>query len=218
MSRYHNSYHQKLDIMSPMELDSIHLKMIDLLRADARISMAALATQLGISRANAYARFEALTSNGVIEGFHARINPTAVGHSVSALVFLHLRQSQWADFRSRLDTVPELEYFAVTTGEYDAMLLLRATDVAAIHQLVAMKISQWPSVRASQTIFLMDEAFSAAPLSERALVEATEKFGAQPLGMMRYVQTPARQSAVAPAAKPAARANRSAASRGTTAK
>lgn len=188
-----------------MELDAIHLKMLDCLSADARISMATLAAQLGISRANAYARFEALTSNGVIEGFHARINPIAVGHSVAALVFLHLRQSQWADFRSRLDTVPELEYFAVTTGEYDAMLLLRATDVAAIHQLVAMKISQWPSVRASQTIFLMDEAFPNAPLSERALNKTAEQFGAQPLGMTRYVQTPARQGAIAPAAKGAAK-------------
>ena len=47
------------------ELDRIDLKMLEVLRQDGRISIAALAQRVGISRANAYMRFEALRSGGV---------------------------------------------------------------------------------------------------------------------------------------------------------
>ena len=36
-----------------MELDETHLQMLELLREDGRISIAALAEELGISRSNA---------------------------------------------------------------------------------------------------------------------------------------------------------------------
>ena len=122
-----------------MQLDDTHVRMLELLREDGRTSVASLAEQLGISRSNAYTRYEALVRGGVITGVHAEVDPASVGIGVAAMVFITLRQSQWADFRARLSSVAELEYFAVMTGEHDAMLIVRAPDVAAIHELVATR-------------------------------------------------------------------------------
>lgn len=168
-----------------MELDDIHLRMIDVLRRDGRISIAALAQEVGISRANAYTRFEALTSSGIVQGFRAEVEPQAVGMKIAALVFVTLEQSLWTDFRSRLGTLPELEYFAVTTGEHDAMLLVRARDVAEVHGLVAARMSQWPSVKATETVFLMDELHFTPTLTDAD----DEDPDGDRHGMTRFVRT-----------------------------
>lgn len=172
-----------------MELDETHIRMLELLREDGRASIAALAEELGISRSNAYARYEALVKNGVIRGVHADIDPAAVGLSVSALVFVTLRQSQWADFRSRLETLPELEYFTVMTGEHDAMLLVRASGVSAIHNLVATRLAQWPSIKATVTVFLMDEQATRVSLRMPRVTSDALQTSGERYGMTRFVRT-----------------------------
>jgi DNA-binding Lrp family transcriptional regulator len=62
-----------------LTLDSVHFKILDVLRTHGRISIAALAERVGVSRANAYSRFEALRADGVLTGFSARIDPARVG-------------------------------------------------------------------------------------------------------------------------------------------
>lgn len=140
-----------------MELDHIHIRMLELLRADARASVASIAQAVGVSRANAYARMAALENAGVIRGYQAVVSPREVGKSIAALIFVSLWQDQWADFRTRLKELPQLDYFAVTTGQLDAMLLVRAVDVESIHELVVEELAKWPSIKATETVFLMDE-------------------------------------------------------------
>lgn len=147
-----------------MQLDDTHIRMVDLLRENGRLSIAALAEKLDISRSNAYQRYDWLTESGVITGFTATLDFRAAGFGVAALVFVSLEQQRWAEFRERLPTVPELEYFAVTTGQHDAMLLVRAADVAAIHELVTETLAQWSCVKNTETVFLMDEQWDRVSL------------------------------------------------------
>ncbi|WP_159084901.1 Lrp/AsnC family transcriptional regulator [Planctomonas deserti] len=172
-----------------MHLDDIHVRMLEALREDGRASIAALAERLNISRSNAYSRYEALVSAGVLRGVHADVDPASAGLSVAAMVFITLRQSEWADFRSRLGGLEELEYFAVTTGEHDAMLLVRAPDVAAIHDLVATRLAQWPSIKATETVFLMDEARFDVSLRMRRSTDASLDNSGERFGMTRFVRT-----------------------------
>lgn len=172
-----------------MDLDETHVRMLEMLRDNGRISVATLAEELGISRSNAYTRYEALVRSGVIRGVHADIDPAAVGLNVAAMVFVTVRQSQWADFRSRLSSLDELEYFTVMTGEHDAMLVVRASGVAAIHNLVATRLAQWPSIKATVTVFLMDE--ERAHVSLRMPVDSSDTLrqAGERYGMTRFVRT-----------------------------
>lgn len=133
--------------------------MIDALREDGRASISQLAAKLGISRANAYARLDALHGAGVIGGFTVRVDPRRTGKHIAAMIFVSVRQDQWADFRSRLPDIAELQYFCVLTGEHDCMLLVRASDVTAVHHLISNVIAHWPSVKATETVFVLDEAW-----------------------------------------------------------
>lgn len=140
-----------------MEIDEIHREMIEVLRTEGRLSINALSERLGISRSNAYQRLERLISSGVLTGFGARVSPPAVGFGVSALVFVTIKQRLWDEFRARLGEIAELEFFAVTTGEHNCMLLVRSADVAGIHSLVSFQLAKWESIESTETVFLLDE-------------------------------------------------------------
>jgi len=56
--------------------------------------------QVRVSRANAYARLERLTSTGVITGFSATVDPVRLGLATSAYVTLSVRQNSWRDLKA----------------------------------------------------------------------------------------------------------------------
>ena len=53
--------------------------------------------------------------------------------------------------------MPEVEYCAFTTGEYDALLLVRVPDVQTLRDVILERLQTSGSVRATQTIFALDE-------------------------------------------------------------
>jgi Lrp/AsnC family transcriptional regulator, leucine-responsive regulatory protein len=140
-----------------LQLDAIHMKILEVLRENGRISVAALAERVGISRASAYTRFEALRADGVIKKFTAEVDHVRAGLGITALVFVTVRQQMWKQFRAQLAQMPEVEYCAITTGQHDAMIQVRMADVAAVHALVTERLASIPAVKATETVFILDE-------------------------------------------------------------
>ncbi|NUR85586.1 MAG: Lrp/AsnC family transcriptional regulator [Nonomuraea sp.] len=177
-----------------LELDSTHLKILEVLRENGRISVAALAERVGISRANAYTRFEALRADGVIRKFTAEVDHVRTGLGITALIFVTVRQQMWKQFRAELARMPEVEYCAITTGQHDAMIQVRVSDVAAVHSMVTDRLANIPAVKATETVFILDEVLkrpyvlpSDRDQSRPARRQAAESPGDVPLGKMRFV-------------------------------
>jgi DNA-binding Lrp family transcriptional regulator len=61
----------------PNDRDAVDRRILEALAADARISNAALAEQVGIAPSTCLARVRALREDGVIQGFHAEIDLAA---------------------------------------------------------------------------------------------------------------------------------------------
>ncbi|MFB9470129.1 Lrp/AsnC family transcriptional regulator [Nonomuraea salmonea] len=178
-----------------LELDEIHMKILEVLRENGRISVAALAERVGISRANAYTRFEALRADGAIKRFTAEIDHVRTGLGITALIFVTVRQQMWKQFRAELARMPEVEYCAITTGQHDAMIQVRVSDVAAVHTMVTDRLANIPAVKATETVFILDEVLkrpyvlpSDRDQAARAQRRPTpETQGDVPLGKMRFV-------------------------------
>jgi DNA-binding Lrp family transcriptional regulator len=83
-------------------LDDLDHQIVAALRADGRLSMRALASELHISRANAYARVDRLERSGVITGYSAIINPQKYGYVLSAYVFIKITQQSWKKVRNQV--------------------------------------------------------------------------------------------------------------------
>lgn len=138
-------------------LDGIDREILDVLRRDGRISMRALAETVHISRANAYARVDRLTNEGVIRGYHADIDPELSGFGTSAYVTVNLRQSHWREIEQRLQALPGIAHVALVGGDFDAVLLVRARDNADLRRLVLDEILDIEGVLNTRTLLVFEE-------------------------------------------------------------
>lgn len=172
--------------------DEVDERILAGLRDNGRISMTALAEQVGVSRATVYTRVENLVATGVITGFSAQVDPQKVGFGICTLVFVTVRPQTWAAFRRRVSDMPQVEYCAVTTGEHDAMLLVRARDVAEVHEFVTGVLSLLPEIRAVESVLVMDEVVRR-PYLLPADVPATTTAPPQ-VGMTRFIRAELRTS------------------------
>lgn len=139
-------------------LDDVDRRIVAELRADGRLSVRALAERVRISRANAYARLDRLTTRGVITGFTATVDPVKIGLTTSAYVSLTVRQNGWRDLKERLRTIPEVRHMALTGGEFDVMLLVRAADNDALRRVVLEQLQAIPEVLGTRTFLIFEDS------------------------------------------------------------
>jgi DNA-binding Lrp family transcriptional regulator len=142
------------------ELDEVDRKIVSLLREDGRLSINEVANRCNVSRATAYARFERLRTTGVITGFAATVDPTAIGLPVTALILINLEQRNWRAVHDALGDIPGVEWSAFCSGSFDMVLTVRVKDVAALRDVVLVQLHGLKFVRSSQTIFVLDEEHS----------------------------------------------------------
>ncbi|QBI55154.1 Lrp/AsnC family transcriptional regulator [Streptomonospora litoralis] len=144
-------------------LDDVDHAIIELLRADGRMSIRAVAAQAHISRANAYARLDRLRGQGVIRGFTAVIDHEKYGKGLAAYVSVRIEQHSWERFRDYLRDIPEVDHAALVSGDVDLLLLVRVADAAALRTFVLERLQRIPEVRSTQTMFILDEPTLQGP-------------------------------------------------------
>lgn len=142
---------------APPPVDDVDRTILRILGDDGRLSVAELARRATISRASAYARLERLTASGVIRGFAARIDHRSIGLEVAALILVTSEQRQWRALRDALAAVPEVEYLGLVAGDFDFMILVRATSTDELRDVVLDRVLGLPGIRQSRTMFLLDE-------------------------------------------------------------
>ncbi len=139
-------------------LDAVDRRLVSELMADGRLSVRELAGRIGVSRANAYARLERLHRDGVIEGYSARVRPQALGLGISAIVIVGVVQNGWRSLRAAIEaSFPEVEYVALTTGEFDMLLVVRCDTIETLRDVVLERLHTTPEVRSTRTLFILDE-------------------------------------------------------------
>ncbi|HIY41019.1 MAG TPA: Lrp/AsnC family transcriptional regulator [Candidatus Nocardiopsis merdipullorum] len=147
-----------------VRLDETDRRIIELLRADGRMSIRAVAEQAHISRANAYSRLDRLRTQGVIRGFTAVIDPEKYGTALSAYVSVSIEQHSWERFRGYLRDIPEIEHAALVSGDVDLLLLVRVVDPDALRTFVLERLQRIPEVKSTRTMFILDEPHLEGPL------------------------------------------------------
>jgi Lrp/AsnC family transcriptional regulator, leucine-responsive regulatory protein len=67
-------------------LDEVNLRLLEELQADARLSFAELGRRVGLSSPAVAERVARLEQEGVIAGYHAQLDPRAVGFALTAVI------------------------------------------------------------------------------------------------------------------------------------
>lgn len=114
-------------------MDDIDRALIAALRRGARASWAELGRAVGLSGPSVTERVSRLEQAGVITGYHARVDPAALGRSVAALVGVHLSDTSDQDAVSTaLSRLEEVEDCWFVAGDESFLLKVRVPDVTAL--------------------------------------------------------------------------------------
>ena len=120
-------------------LDSLDLRLVDMLQRNASLSRAELAEKVGLSESQVARRRQALEQAGVIRRVRAEIDARAVGLTVTAFVHVKLHGHSKGNSRRFAELVRKtlglLEAHAVT-GDFDYLLKVRVADLQALQQLI----------------------------------------------------------------------------------
>ena len=140
-----------------VRLDDLDWAILEVLRDDGRLPVAALADRVQLSRAACYARLERLRASGVLEGFSARINPAHSGQLMTAVLLLRIDQHRWSELAEVLVELEAVEYCALTTGEFDVLVLCRTPDMTTLRDVVLGRLAAMDAVRSTVTVFALQE-------------------------------------------------------------
>ncbi|MFC4169926.1 Lrp/AsnC family transcriptional regulator [Teichococcus aestuarii] len=137
-------------------LDSLDRKILRLLRADGRMSNAALAAAIGLSPSACLRRVRMLEAGGTIRGYTALIEePAPQGRTVVIVQITLERQTEdgFNRFEAAVRQCPEVCECYLMTGSADYQLRVEARDAADYERIHKEQLSRMPGVARIQSAF-----------------------------------------------------------------
>ncbi|GGK11842.1 putative transcriptional regulator, AsnC family protein [Pilimelia terevasa] len=151
----------------PNTLDPVDRHLVRLLSQDARTSNAALAAAVGIAPSTCLARVRGLRERGIIRGYHADIDPAALGRPLQALIAVRLAnhaRDQVAQFRTRAPRLPGVIAVYHVTGPTDYLLHVTVADAGALRDFVTDALLAEPYVAHAETSLIFEYQRGTPPL------------------------------------------------------
>lgn len=118
-------------------IDRLDAEILGKLTANARIGIAELASDLGVSRNTVQLRIRRLEEAHVLKGFRPIINLSAIGMPVEAIVSLELDQRLMSSVVRGLEQLPEVLEVTTQTGREDLSVHVAITSLEALQVLTA---------------------------------------------------------------------------------
>ena len=142
------------------ELDRIDRKILEILQRQGRIPMTELAQQIGLSTSPCTERVRRMEREGVITGYHARIDPQAIGKTLLVFVEITL-SSKSADVfdkvRTELLHVPEVMECHLVSGGFDYLVKARLRAMNDYRRLLGDLLKKLPVTAESNSYVVMEE-------------------------------------------------------------
>lgn len=140
--------------------DKIDMKILSFLQQNARITMTELADKVGLSTTPVAERVRRLERENIITGYHAHVNPKAIGQSLLVFVEIKLRSKSgniFEDFRREVLTVPHILECHLISGEYDYLIKVRLPNMSAYRNMLGNILLQLPAAAESRSYVVMEE-------------------------------------------------------------
>ena len=117
-------------------LDATNRRLLAELQADARLSLAELGRRVGLSSPAVAERLGRLERDGVIRGYHAEVDPRALGYALSAVIRIRPAPRQIAEVARRAQETPEVVACDRITGDDCFVLHAHVRDVDHLEEVI----------------------------------------------------------------------------------
>ncbi len=134
------------------------VKLVALLRANAREPTASLARKLGLARSTVQERIARLERDGVIKGYTVRLAEEGAS-TLRAVVMISTDPKQADRVAVELKKMPEVRSLAALSGSYDLIAMIETETPARIDALLD-RIGRAPGVARTVSSIILSEKFS----------------------------------------------------------
>jgi Lrp/AsnC family transcriptional regulator, leucine-responsive regulatory protein len=152
-------------------LDRIDRRLLALLQADGRLSVAELARRVHLSPTPCFERVRRLEREGYIRGYAADLDPAKLGAGLIAFVEVQLDRTTpdvFNRFREGVIGLTPVQECHMVAGGFDYLLKVRTADMAAYRGFLE-ELAALAGVEQTHTYVVMEEVKStrAVPIDER---------------------------------------------------
>jgi DNA-binding Lrp family transcriptional regulator len=140
--------------MAATNFDAIDLRLLAELQVDGRITNVDLASKVGLTAPPCLRRVRSLEQSGVIKGYHADIDPGAMGYTIMVFAMVSLKSQAEEDLRSfeaHVRSLPEVRECHMLNGEIDFILKIVAHDLQSFQEFLTSKLTSAPNVSSVKT-------------------------------------------------------------------
>ena len=142
-------------------LDRTDFRILAELQNDARLSNKELAAKVGLAPSSCLERVRRLQAEGALRGFHAEVDPAALGIELQALIAVRLRRHSrdlYEGFRTHLMSLAEMVAVYHLAGANDFLVHVAVRDVEQLRNLVLDAFTTRPEVGHVETALVFEHA------------------------------------------------------------
>ncbi len=150
------------------EIDAIDWKILRELQDDGRITNVELSSRVGISAPPCLRRVRRLEEEGIIRGYRALLNASALGLDVVAFCLIGLHHQSDAELKAFADLTrnwPIVRAAWMVSGESDFMLHCVASDLATFQSFVIEELTSAPNVDTVRTALTIRQVKDEGPVA-----------------------------------------------------
>jgi DNA-binding Lrp family transcriptional regulator len=140
------------------KLDKIDLKILKILQENSKITNLDLSKKIGLSPAPTLERVKKLEQSGVIESYHAKVNPQSIGLNVKTFVLVSLawqKENALNNFLDKIRAIEEIVECYIITGEADFLIKIVCKDIPTYEQLLFKTLSQIEEIERLKTLMTL---------------------------------------------------------------
>jgi len=149
--------------MQFQDIDRTDRAILDALQNDGRLSNKQLAAKVELAPSSCFERVRKLVASGAIRGFHAEINPAALGYTLEAMIAIRLQRhsrEQYDSFRAAVLALDEVKAVHHLAGENDFLVHVMARDTDHLRDLALDHFITRPEVGHIETWLIFEHVRS----------------------------------------------------------
>ena len=148
-------------------INEIDMKILNILRENARISNADIARMMNMAPSAVLERVRKLESNGYVSGYETRLDYKKLGLKLTAFIELLTSETIGStDIGYKLAKLPFIQEIYSVSGDYCYLIKVRVADSDALAELLS-QMGQIKGIKSSKTTLVLK------PVKESSSIELT---------------------------------------------
>ena len=139
-------------------IDKIDYRILQILQTNSKITNLELSKRIGLSPAPTLERVKKLENSGVIESYHAKVNPQSLGLQVRTFVLVSLawqKENALETFIKQIEKIDEITECYIITGDADFLLKIICEDLSSYEKLLFKTLSQIEQIERLKTLMTL---------------------------------------------------------------